>query len=151
MTAGTQPAAARDTPSKPTDRAKARQPRHAVPLLEWIVAAIGVLLVGGAIAYLVFHSTTRGQTPPDIRVGAEQMLELNHGYVVQFRALNEGGSAAAQVTIEGELIGPDGTTERGEAVLDYLPPRSDRTGGLLFESDPRQGELRLRATGYAKP
>jgi uncharacterized protein (TIGR02588 family) len=128
-----------------------RQPRHAVPLLESAVAAVGVLLVGGAIAYLVFHSTTRGQTPPDIRVGAEQVLDLNHGYVVQFRAVNEGGSTAAQVTIEGELVGSDGTTERGEAVLDYLPPRSDREGGLLFTRDPRRGEFRLRATGYAKP
>jgi uncharacterized protein (TIGR02588 family) len=120
-------------------------------MLEWIVAAIGVLLVGGAIAYLVYHSMTRGQTPPDIRAVAERVLELDHGYVVQFRVRNEGGSAAAQVTIEGELVGADGTTERAEAVLDYLPPRSDRTGGLLFRSDPRQGELRLRATGYAKP
>jgi uncharacterized protein (TIGR02588 family) len=151
MTAGTKPAATRDAPSKAADRAKDRQPRHAVPLLEWIVAGLGVLLVGGAIGYLVFHSTTRGQTPPDIRVGAEQVLDLNHGYVVQFRARNEGGSAAAQVAIEGELVGPDGAIERGEAVIDYLPPRSDRTGGLLFTGDPRRGELRLRATGYAKP
>jgi len=36
-------------------------------------------------------------------------------------------------------------------VLDYLPPRSDRAGGLLFESDPRAGALRLRAKGYANP
>jgi uncharacterized protein (TIGR02588 family) len=151
MTAGTKPAATRDAPSKAADRAKDRQLRHAVPPLEWIVASLGVLLVGGAIAFLVFHSTTRGQTPPDVRAVAERVLELDHGYVVQFRAVNEGGSAAAQVTIQGELVGPDGTTERGEAVLDYLPPRSDREGGLLFEDDPRQGELRLRATGYAKP
>jgi uncharacterized protein (TIGR02588 family) len=151
MTARAKPAAARGAPSGTPARAKDRQPRPAVPLLECIVAGFGVLLVGGAIGFLVFHSTTRGQTPPDIRVGAEQMLELDHGFVVQFRARNEGGSAAAQVTIEGELVGPDGTTERGEAVLDYLPPRSDRAGGLLFRSDPRRGELRLRATGYARP
>jgi uncharacterized protein (TIGR02588 family) len=151
MTAGTRPAAVRKAPPEARGRAKDGQPRQAVPLLEWIVAAIGVLLVGGAIGYLVYHSMTRGETPPDIRVDAEQVLELAHGYVVQFRALNEGGSAAAQVTIEGELLGPDGATERGEAVLDYLPPRSDRAGALLFGSDPRQGELRLRATGYAKP
>ena len=28
---------------------------------------------------------------------------------------------------------------------------SDREGALLFTTDPRRGELRLRATGYAKP
>ena len=151
MTAATKPAAARRAPSEASGEAKDRRARKAVPLLEWIVAGVGVLLVGGAIAFLVYHSTMRGRTPPDIRVDAEQVLELAHGYVVQFRALNEGGSAAAQVTIEGELVGPDGATEHGETVLDYLPPRSDRAGALLFGSDPRQGELRLRATGYAKP
>jgi uncharacterized protein (TIGR02588 family) len=151
MTARTKPAAVRTGSLEQPDKSEGRQPRQAVPLLEWIVAAIGVVLVGGAIGYLVYHSMTRGQTPPDIRVAAERVLELDHGYVVQFRVLNEGGSAAAQVTIEGELVGPDGTVERAEAVLDYLPPRSDRAGGLLFTSDPRRGELRLRATGYAKP
>lgn len=151
MTAETKAAAGRDTPSKASEKAKERQPRHAVPLLEWMVAALGVVLVGGAIAFLVYHSSTRGQTPPDIRAVAERVLELDHGYVVQFRVLNDGGSAAAEVTIEGELVGPEGTIERGEAVLDYLPPRSDREGGLLFTRDPRGGELRLRATGYARP
>lgn len=146
-----EPAAPRGAPSEAPVGKKDLQSRRAVPLLEWIIAGLGVLLVGGAIAFLVYHSVTRGQTPPDIRVGAERVLDLDHGYVVQFRALNEGGAAAAQVTIEGELVGPDGTIERGEAVLDYLPPRSDRAGGLLFTTDPRNGELRLRATGYVKP
>jgi uncharacterized protein (TIGR02588 family) len=151
MTAETKAAAGRDAPSKASEKAKQRQPRHAVPLLEWMVAGLGVVLVGGAIAFLVYHSSTRGQTLPDIRAVAERVLELDHGYVVQFRVLNDGGSAAAEVTIEGELVGPEGTIERGEAVLDYLPPRSDREGGLLFTRDPRGGELRLRATGYARP
>jgi uncharacterized protein (TIGR02588 family) len=151
MTSPREPAAARGARSKAPGRTDDREPRPAIPLLEWIVAGVGVLLVGGAIAFLVYHSMTRGQTPPDIRAVAERVLELEHGYVVQFRARNEGGSAAAQVTVEGEFVAPDGTTERAEAVLDYLPPRSDREGALLFTGDPRRGELRLRAKGYAKP
>jgi uncharacterized protein (TIGR02588 family) len=124
---------------------------HATPLLEWIVGGLGALLVAGAIAFLVWHSLARDRTPPDLRLVAERVLDLRNGYLVQFRALNEGGSAAAEVTIEGELTRPDGTVETSEAVLDYLPPRSDREGGLLFANDPRAGELRLRATGYARP
>jgi uncharacterized protein (TIGR02588 family) len=119
--------------------------------LEWLVAGLGVVLVGGAIAFLVYHSLARDRTPPDIRVVAEEVVNLGNGYLVQFRAFNEGRSAAAEVTVEGELVGPDGTTEVGEATLDYLPPRSDREGGLLFTMDPRTGDLRLRTKGYAKP
>jgi uncharacterized protein (TIGR02588 family) len=124
---------------------------QATPLLEWIVGGLGAVLVVGAIAFLVWHSLARDRTPPDIRLVAERVVDLSNGYLVQFRAFNEGRSTAAGVTIEGELTAPDGAVETSEVVLDYLPPRSDREGGLLFESDPRAGELRLRATGHAKP
>ena len=77
-------------------------------------------------------------------------LEEN-GYLVQFRALNQGGSAAAELTIEGELTGAEGELELSEVVLDYLPPRSGREGGLVFAQDPRAGRLTLRAKSYAKP
>jgi uncharacterized protein (TIGR02588 family) len=120
-------------------------------LLEWVVGGFGAVLVGGAIAFLVFHSLVRDRTPPDVRVIAERVLELHDGYVVQFRAFNQGSSAAAQLTIEGELAGPDGSTKTSEAVLDYLPARSSREGGLIFSRDPRAGQLSLRAKGYAKP
>jgi uncharacterized protein (TIGR02588 family) len=132
-------------------RAKDRSPEPAIPLLEWVVGGLGALLVGGAIAVLVYNSFTRDRSPPDFRLEAERVLDLQNAYLVHFRAFNQGGSAAAEVTIEGELVGPDGTTEVSEVVLDYLPPRSDREGGLMFERDPRAGELRLRAKGYAKP
>ena len=92
--------AARGAPSKTPGRADDRELKYTIPLLEWVVAGLGVLLVGGAIVFLVYHSMTRGRTPPDLRAVAERVLELDHGYVVQFRALNEGGSTAAEVTIE---------------------------------------------------
>jgi uncharacterized protein (TIGR02588 family) len=133
------------------DGARDRPPERAIPLLEWIVGGLGALLVTAAIADLVYNAFTRGEAPPDFRVEAERVLDLQNAYLVQFRAFNQGGSAAAAVTIEGELVGPDGTAEVSEVVLDYLPPRSDREGGLLFESDPRAGELSLRAKGYVKP
>jgi uncharacterized protein (TIGR02588 family) len=128
-----------------------RSSSQATPLLEWIVGGLGAVLVGGAIAFLVYHSLTRDRTPPDVRVIAQRVLDLQNGYLVQFRASNDGGSAAAELTIEGELAGPDGSTELSEVVLDYLPPRSDREGGLLFSRDPRAGQLSLRAKGYARP
>jgi uncharacterized protein (TIGR02588 family) len=137
--------------SAPSAAAEEAHPDRATPLLEWIVGGIGTVLVGGAIAFLLYHALVRDGSPPDLRVAAERVLELEGGYLVRFRAFNAGHSAAAQVTIEGELAGPDGSVEVSDVVLDYLPPRSDREGGLLFSEDPRNGELRLRATGYAKP
>ena len=53
--------------------------------------------------------------------------------------------------VEGELAGPDGPIETSEATMDYLPPGSEREGGLFFSRDPRRYEVRLRAKGYVDP
>jgi uncharacterized protein (TIGR02588 family) len=116
-----------------------------------VVGALGALLLAGTIGFLVWHALGRDDAPPDVRVVVERVLELQNGYLVQFRAINQGGATAAQLVIEGELTGPDGPIETSEATLDYLPPRSDRQGGLFFGRDPRELDLRLRARGYAKP
>lgn len=121
------------------------------PALEWVVAALGALLVSGAIAYLLFYALARDGAPPDVRLVAERVVELPESWLVQFRAFNEGGEAAARLEIEGTLEGPSGPIETSVATLDHLPPRSGRTGGLFFSRDPRGFELRLRAKGYAEP
>jgi uncharacterized protein (TIGR02588 family) len=150
MTPERNPAAAAEGRAKaPTDEPH-RTSDQETPLLEWIVGGLGAALVGGTIAFLVYHSLARDQTPPDVRVVVQRVLDLQSGYLVQFRAFNQGGSTAAEVTIEGELAGPDGT-EISEVVLDYLPPRSDREGGLVFSRDPRAGQLSLRAKAHATP
>jgi uncharacterized protein (TIGR02588 family) len=138
--------AKRKTPS-----AEKGGPARPIPLLEWLVAAMGGLLVAATIAYLVYQALWRDEAPPDVRLTAERVLPLRQGYLVQFRAANEGGQAAAQLMVEGELMGPEGVVETGEATLDYLPPNSYREGGLFFTQDPRRLELHLRAKGYAVP
>jgi uncharacterized protein (TIGR02588 family) len=132
------------------DRAPEARPRQ-IPLFEWLVAGIGALLVAGTIGYLVVQALWRDEAPPDVRVITLRVLALEHNHLVEFRALNQGGTPAAELLVEGELVGPDGPVETAEATLDYLPPGSHRDGGLFFSRDPGAFELRLRATGYAKP
>ena len=151
MTTERNPAAATKRRAQARSAEPHRSSEQATPLLEWIVGGLGAVLVGGAVAFLVYHSLARDRTPPDVRVVVQRVVDLQNGYLVQFRAFNQGGSAAAELTIEGELTGADGSTELSEVVLDYLPPHSDREGGLVFSQDPRAGQLSLRAKGYAKP
>jgi uncharacterized protein (TIGR02588 family) len=126
------------------------EPRQ-IPLLEWLIAGLGALLVAGTIGYLAFQALWRDQSPPDVRIVALRVVALEHHHLVEFRAVNQGGSPAAQLLVEGELVGPEGPVETAEATLDYLPPGSYREGGLFFRRDPRELELRLRAKGYAEP
>ncbi len=128
--------------------------------LEWVVAALGALLVFGSMAYLAYAAFGRDEAPPDVRLAVEEVRELpsGRGYLVKFRAHHEEREAAAELGVEGELRGlagggggGGGAVETSEATLDHLPARSSRAGGLFFSRDPRGFELRLRAKGYAEP
>jgi uncharacterized protein (TIGR02588 family) len=134
-----------------TDESEAGAARRPIPVTEWIVAAIGAVLVAGTIGWLVWLAMSRDETPPDVRVVEDGVVALQDGWLVKFRAANAGAQAAAELLVEGELIGPDGAIETSEATVDYLPPRSEREGGLFFSHDPRQHEVRLRAKGYVNP
>ena len=122
-----------------------------IPVTEWVVAAIGAVLVAGVIGWLVWLATMRDERPPDVRVVEVGVVALQDGWLVKFRAANAGAQAAAELLIEGELVGPEGAIETSEATVDYLPPGSEREGGLIFSRDPRRHEVRLRAKGYVHP
>ncbi len=122
-----------------------------VPWLEWLAAGLGLILVlglFGMIGWQVFNGAT---TPPAITVEVEDMAPVEGGYRVLFRARNGAGEAAAQVEIEGKVSGPGTENETSRVVLDYIPGRSIRRGGLFFTRDPRAGVLTVRATGFAEP
>ena len=53
--------------------------------------------------------------------------------------------------MEGELRSGAGSVETSDTTIEYVPPHSERKGGLFFTSDPRQHELRLRAKGFEQP
>jgi uncharacterized protein (TIGR02588 family) len=118
---------------------------------EWIAAGIGVTLLLGALGQLLISALGRDETPPDIVLAVEQVQQGSGSYVVTIRASNQGGAAAADLEIEGTLDAADGTAEVSTLTLDYLPPGSDRTGGLVFSRDPNAGDLVLRAKGFASP
>jgi uncharacterized protein (TIGR02588 family) len=126
-------------------------PPRAVPLLEWLVAAIGALLVAGTIGYLSWQALSRDQTSPDVRIVSEPPLALQGGWLVRFRAINHGGEPVAELLVEGELRDSRGSIETAQAILDFLAPGSEAAGGLFFSRDPGELELRLRAKGYARP
>lgn len=140
---------ARKPTSKPT--AEASPGAQGTPLLEWIAGAIGlalVLLTGGVIGQEALFGDP---SPPAITVAAGQIHAVKGGWLVEIEAVNEGGSPAAQVAVEGELTLPGQPAQTAEASFDYVPDHSRRPGGLFFTHDPRTGQLTLRAKGYTEP
>ena len=118
---------------------------------EWVAAAVSTVLVLGVVGYLLYDAVARPRTPPSLRVSADTVLQADGLWLVEFRATNAGHETAAAVKIEGELMQADSSVESSEAVLDYVPGRSVRHGGLFFLHDPRAYRLELRAHGYQEP
>ncbi|HYR10324.1 MAG TPA: TIGR02588 family protein [Longimicrobium sp.] len=118
---------------------------------EWVAAAVSTALVLGVVGYLLYDAVARPRTPPSLRVSADTVLQVDGLWLVEFRATNAGHETAAAVKIEGELMQADSSVESSEAVLDYVPGRSVRHGGLFFRHDPRAYRLELRAHGYQEP
>lgn len=118
---------------------------------EWVVAALGLVLVTGMLGFLIVQAITRRATPPDIHVQPVSIHTISHGYLVEIRVRNQGNTTAAELSVEGELRSGDKTVETSETTLDYVPARSERRGGLFFTHDPRQFTLQLAPKGYRHP
>jgi uncharacterized protein (TIGR02588 family) len=130
------------------------RPKHSeqqVPWLEWVASGVGLLLVLGLFGVIGWQAFNGATTPPALTVEIENVAPVEGGYRVLFRAHNSAGEAAAQVEVEGRVSGAGAEAETSRVVLDYVPGRSERHGGLFFTRDPRGGVLTVRATGFAEP
>lgn len=119
--------------------------------LEWLAAALGALIVGGALAYMIYYGLSHPQGPPALAVRETAVTPSGSGHLVQFSVENRGHSTAAGVLVGGELRSGGAAVEESEATLDYVPEHSARAGGLIFTRDPSGYELQLRVKGYRKP
>ena len=129
-----------------TERKPARTPK-----LEWIAAAIGLVLTLAAIGLVAREALAGDPTPPDITVRLLEIRPVQNGYLVTVAAENLGGRPAAQLLVEGELGIAGSEPEIAETVFDYVPGRSIRRGGLFFQGDPRGKPLTLQAKGFVEP
>lgn len=119
-------------------------------LLEWGVAALGVLLVGSTVGFLLFEALTGGDRPPEVVLRVVATEPSGEGFLVRLEARNLGDEAAAELNVEGSVERGGRTVETSDLTFDFLPPASAREGGLFFSEDPR-GALSLRALGYREP
>lgn len=143
-------AAKRPTPKTPARAASASAAKR-TPLIEWLAAGVGLALILATLAVVGSELFRADESPPRFVVRAVAVEAVPGGFHMVVRVHNEGGSPAAGVVVEGELTPPAGPVETAEATFDFVPDHSSHDGGLYFESDPRQGELKLRAKGYAEP
>lgn len=132
----------------PKGRSRTKSSRAS--LWEYVVGALGALLVTATIFYLALDARS-AESPPDLVVVAERISRGESGYIVEIEVENRGTETAATVLVLGELRQGDAVVEGAEASLDYVPGNSNRPAGLVFTLDPTAYRLVLRAVGFDLP
>ena len=142
-----------DRSSHADDRAREGdgQREERTPLLEWLAAGLGLILALGVLGFVGYHAIWGADSPPQVTVEVQPVRPFEGGYRVEIRAVNLGGSTAAQVRIEGELRENGRVVATGGTLFSFVPPASERQGGLFFRRDPRELRLDVRAAGYTRP
>jgi uncharacterized protein (TIGR02588 family) len=115
-------------------------------------AVLGAAIVVATLAFLLYEAVTAPPSAvPRLVVRVDTVIAYASGHVVEFRAINSGDATAASVQVEGELRSDTGVVERSESIVDFVPARSWRKGGLVFKADPRAYQMEVRAVGYTRP
>jgi uncharacterized protein (TIGR02588 family) len=130
---------------------KNKKDSASVPILEWIVAALGLVLVASAVGFMIYRGLTKTNSLPKIKIEVESIVPSDEKYLVTFRVRNEGDLEAAALTIEGELKNGEQSAESSDVTIDYVPSQSEKRGGLIFTKDPRAFKLEIRPKGYVQP
>lgn len=123
------------------------------PLLEWISAAIGLLITAVMFGLLTYEAVLqRPGVPPLIEIKPTALMRAGGQYVLELEVRNVARRTASAVQVEGVLNGDkEDPVETSTATIDYVPGESRRNAALIFTTDPRQHSLALRVTGFSRP
>jgi uncharacterized protein (TIGR02588 family) len=122
-----------------------------IPPLEWAVALVGLVLVAGIIGFLLYQASLNDNSAPDITLTVSGITEGAGGYLVEFNVQNHGGRTVARLVVVGELRRSDEVVEVSQVEIDYVPAKSERSGGFFFSENPADYELALRPLGFQEP
>jgi uncharacterized protein (TIGR02588 family) len=126
--------------------------KHRAAPLEWLAAAIGLVVFAGLFGTIFAQGLERDPAAvPDLLIEDLRVVPATAGSLVQFTVRNRSSVTAAAVQIEGTLAGPDGQEMSATATVDYVPARSKVTAGLIFPGDVRGRQVEIRPVGYRRP
>lgn len=133
------------------DNTKDQEKLDNAPLWMWGIGVLGLIFILGSIGLALYEAALGDSSPPDVTVQLQEIIPAKNGFLVEFRVINEGGTTAAGLMVEGTLRNGNEIIESSNTTMEYVPSHSERQGGLFFTQDPQQYELQLRAMGYEMP
>ncbi len=136
--------------SRENEAQSRRDVRDRIPVAEWITAALGLLLLAGALWVLVSRGVDQPQ-PPSITVDVEEITPVAGAWLVRFAATNRGDETVAGLRLAAKLSHGSTVVETADVQLDYVPARSVRRGGLFLSHDPASGTLEITPSTFSAP
>ena len=115
---------------------------------EYVIGAIGALLVVALLAFLGHQAVVR-RTGPELSVEVTRVDAGPTGYAVHVEVTNHGGTTASGVVVSGRLTRGGPPVDSATTTVAYVPPDSTRTAALVFDEDPSPGRLTVGVDGYA--
>ena len=104
--------------------------RDGIPALEWIAAAVGLIIAVAMIGAIVAEGISATDDPvPLLSVTAEAVTPAAQNHVVTVRLTNHSGRTAASVQVEGVLKRGADEVETSSATIDYVPGHSEAMAG----------------------
>lgn len=120
--------------------------------LEWLVFGISLLLLLSVLGYLVYQVINYKPQDPEIYAkGVPDPSELApHRYKVTIH--NKGGTTAEEVVVEFTLYKDGESAEESDLTIPFSPKDSERTGWVIFRTDPVAADsVVARIVSYKKP
>ena len=114
---------------------------------EWVMAAVGALVVGLLLAVLIHQGLTSDTATPTFRTQIVSIVTVDDEDVVTVEVTNTGGTAASAITVTGDVASsPD-----AQARVDHLAPGASATVALVVPAGAAPGDLPVRVTGFRHP
>lgn len=120
---------------------------------EWTTLGFSIAILLGIFG-LITYLYVRGDERPPIIVAEARLDELRTNanlYYLPVDVMNQGDRTAEAAQIQAELDAGSGQPEMAEFTVSFLAGGEKVRGTFIFQNDPEQGELTVRAISYKEP
>jgi uncharacterized protein (TIGR02588 family) len=119
---------------------------------EWMIFALGLILILMTLGYLIYAELTRGSDPARLSVKLGEAKRSSNRFLIPVLVTNTGDTTAEDVHTSVLLRTSNGKEERAELQFPRVPRQSRRRGWVTFQTDPAKGmKLEGIVMGYREP
>lgn len=120
-----------------------------MPLLQWIVSGVAAVIVLASFGLIAYDGFVGRRGPAAVSIAIDSVARAGDLYRVHVSVRNEGGSAASDVQVRGQLA--NGASPATTILLDYLPAGSSEAAVFVFPRDPTLAGLHLSVESWLEP